>query len=69
MLTGWKAISEYTGLSRNTLRRLRRDDGFPIVYIATKPITTRSQIEDWIRACQEKKGATRCQEVSGGVKT
>lgn len=49
MLTGWKAISNYTGFSRNTLKRLFKEERFPVVYIATKPVTTAKQIEEWIQ--------------------
>jgi predicted DNA-binding transcriptional regulator AlpA len=54
MLTGWKAISNYTGFSRNTLKRLFKEEKFPVDYIATKPVTTEKQIEDWL---QKRKSA------------
>lgn len=47
MLTGWKSIISYTGFSRNTLKRLMKDEGFPIAYIASKPTTTEPAVEAW----------------------
>jgi hypothetical protein len=48
MLTGWKDIVKYTGLSRNTIRRLKRDENFPLQYIADRPTTTKRLIESWM---------------------
>lgn len=48
MLTTWKVIAKYTGYSRNTIKRLIIEDGFPIVVVAGKPTTTKMQIENWI---------------------
>ncbi len=48
MLTTWKVITKYTGFSRNTIKRLTKDEGFPIAFVAGRPTTTKSQIEIWI---------------------
>lgn len=48
MLTTWKIITQYTGYSRNTLKALMTNEGFPITYIAGRPATTKNQIEIWI---------------------
>ncbi len=48
MLTTWKIITKFTGFSRNTLKKLVREEGFPIAFIAGRPTTTRTQIEHWI---------------------
>jgi predicted DNA-binding transcriptional regulator AlpA len=48
MLTGWKVIVQYTGFSRNTLKRLIKEEKFPIQIIATKPVTSQQQIEKWL---------------------
>jgi predicted DNA-binding transcriptional regulator AlpA len=48
MLTGWKVIVQYTGFSRNTLKRLIKEERFPIQSIATKPVTSKQQIEKWL---------------------
>ena len=49
MLTGWKMIIKYTGFSKYTLRRLAKNDGFPVRYIATKPTTTEAAIQEWFK--------------------
>ncbi len=48
MLTTWKMITQYTGFSRNTIKRLVKEESFPLIYIASRPVTTRQQIETWI---------------------
>lgn len=48
MFTGWKAIQGLTGFSRGTLKSLAEEEGFPIVYIRGRPVTTRKLVEDWI---------------------
>lgn len=48
MLTSWKVIVQYTGFSRNTLKRLKEEEKFPIQIIANKPVTTEQQIEKWL---------------------
>lgn len=30
IITGWKAIVEYTGAAKNTIRRWEREAGFPL---------------------------------------
>jgi len=41
-------ITQYTGFSRNTIKRLVKEESFPLIYIASRPVTTRQQIETWI---------------------
>jgi predicted DNA-binding transcriptional regulator AlpA len=48
MLTTWKIITKFTGFSRNTLKKLVREEGFPVAIVAGRPTTTRTLIEDWI---------------------
>jgi hypothetical protein len=55
MLTGWKDIVKYMGFSRYTIKRMMREDDFPLQYIASKPTTTRKLIEKWMEKRAEKK--------------
>lgn len=54
MLTGWKSITQYTGFSRMTILKLadpaKQDPPFPLEYIASKPTTTRSAVQEWLQA-------------------
>jgi predicted DNA-binding transcriptional regulator AlpA len=50
MLTGWKDITKYTGFSRNTLKKLIKNEKFPLQYIASKPTTTNQAIQEWFKA-------------------
>lgn len=50
MITGWKDITKYTGFSRNTLKKLLREENFPLQYISSKPVTTEQAISEWFKA-------------------
>ena len=54
MITGWKEITKYVGLSRNTIVRLMKEEKFPLEYIATKPVTTDRAVQDWFQKRVEK---------------
>lgn len=54
MLTGWKMIVQYTGFSRNTIKRLAKEDNFPLQYIVQRPTTTKHLIEVWIEKRTKK---------------
>jgi len=59
MLTGWKDIVAYTGLSRFTIKRLRKEDNFPLQYIADRPTTTKTLIEKWMEDRNSKTPQTQ----------
>ena len=59
MLTGWKDICRETGFSRNTIKRLARDEGFPLDYVATKPCTSDELISEWLRSRVESRRAVQ----------
>ena len=48
MLTGWKDITAYTGLSRYTIKRLAAERGFPLRYVATRPVIVREEVQQWL---------------------
>lgn len=54
ILTGWKEICAAMGMSVNTLKRLAREEAFPLQYVATRPVTTQDMISDWLRARLQK---------------
>ena len=48
MLTGWKDITAYLGLSRNTIRRLAIEKDFPLRYVAGRPIIVKDEVQEWL---------------------
>ena len=49
ILRGWKDIcKELGGVSIASARRLARDEGLPIAYIAGKPSTTKDALKAWV---------------------
>jgi hypothetical protein len=54
MLTGWKEIIKYTGLSKYTLRRLVRKEGFPVKFFTIRPTTTEEAINQWFKSRLEQ---------------
>ncbi len=54
MITGWKEITKHTGFSRNTIKRLMKNESFPLQYISSKPVTTEQAIQDWFKSRLEK---------------
>lgn len=49
ILRGWKDIcKELGGISLNSARRLAREEGLPIAYVAGKPSTTKGALEAWL---------------------
>lgn len=48
MITGWKEICKAMKLSKNTLKRLQKKEGFPIIYLGSKPATTQHLIDEWV---------------------
>jgi predicted DNA-binding transcriptional regulator AlpA len=54
MITGWKEITRHTGFSRNTIKRLMKEEKFPLQYIASKPTTTEQAIQDWFKKRLQK---------------
>ncbi len=61
MLSTWKVITEKVGLSENTIRKLIRDEGFPVQFLGRTPVTTMDQVISWLdrRLAQQK--AKTCQ--------
>ncbi len=59
MLTGWKAIIDYTKFSRKVIRRLMAEEKFPVQYIAQRPATTSSQIDEWMQNRLKSKNMSR----------
>jgi predicted DNA-binding transcriptional regulator AlpA len=57
MLTGWKDITKYTGFSRNTIKKLMKNEGFPLQYISTKPVTTQQAILAWFLLRLDRKNS------------
>jgi len=55
MLSGWTDICEHTHRSRNTLKKMVQDEGFPIKILFNKPTTTEHAIEKWFEDQLETK--------------
>lgn len=54
ILTGWKDICAAMGMSVNTLKRLTREEDFPVQYVATRPVTTQDLVSEWLRTRLQK---------------
>jgi predicted DNA-binding transcriptional regulator AlpA len=54
MLNGWRVITEQTGFSVNTIKKLMKEDAFPVRYIGSHPFTTKAAIETWFQAHLKK---------------
>ncbi len=61
MLTGWKDITHSTGLSENTLRKLIREEDFPVQYLGRTPVVTMDQVLAWLDKRLQNGTAKRCQ--------
>lgn len=48
MVTGWKAISQYTGFSSGTIKKLHRRDDFPLLWIANRPVIHEKSVDTWL---------------------
>lgn len=48
VLTGWERIEKEVGMCSKTIKRLVREEGFPIIYTAGRPMTSAKLIDDWI---------------------
>jgi len=48
MLSGWKAIEEYTGFGAEKLRELAELEDFPIIYVGNKVCSSEALIDNWI---------------------
>ena len=64
MVTGWKAISQVTGFSRNTIKKLVDMEGFPLQTIASKPVTTHQAINSWFVARMKRQGSSAFEGMS-----
>ena len=63
MLTGWKSIAEYTGLSRNTILKLVDTEAFPLQYIGDKPVSSKKWIQDWLDTRIKQEHVRRLQKT------
>ncbi len=48
ILSTWEAITDKVGLSENTIRKLVKNEDFPIQFVGRTPITTLDQIISWL---------------------
>lgn len=48
MITGWQEIQEVTGFCPRTIRKLAREEDFPLVMVCKRPVTSRSLIDRWL---------------------
>lgn len=55
ILRGWKDICKAAGgISINAARRLARDEGMPVTFLAGKPMTTTIALTAWVeKRCQD----------------
>lgn len=48
-LVGWESIrGAMDNVSKDTLRRWARDEGFPLGFIGQTPVTTEALLKDWV---------------------
>ncbi len=54
ILRGWKDICQAAGgMGEDTLRKLMREEQFPVTIVARKPMSTQAAISEWIaKRCQ-----------------
>ncbi len=69
ILRGWKEITKTLGgMSENTARRLIEENGLPITILGGKPMTTQSDLEEWVsRMCQENSCRLKAHAASAGL--
>ena len=67
MLTGWERIEKEVGMCSKTIKRLVREEGFPIIYTAGRPVTSSRLIDKWIlaRMDQGSRGTNTLAKCSG----
>ena len=62
ILRGWKDICKAAGgISDKTARRLMREEGFPVAFVARVPQTTQALLEAWV----EKHVKDKLQSLDG----
>jgi len=61
ILSSWEAITDEVGLSENTIRKLVKDEDFPIQFVGRTPITTMGQILSWLDQQIERQKRKTCQ--------
>lgn len=61
ILRGWKDICKAAGgVSINAARRLARDEGMPVTFLAGKPMSTTTALAAWVeKRCQENSWPVR----------
>lgn len=69
ILRGWKSIcSSFGGMSEKTARKLMREEGLPVVYIAGTPMSTPAALEEWVHdKCkrQQREHEKQFEDVEG----
>lgn len=48
MLTGWKDITKHTGFSPKSIKVLMKQEGFPLQYILSRPVLSKSALDKWL---------------------
>ena len=61
ILSTWEAITDKVGLSENTIRKLVKEEDFPIQFVGRTPITTLDQILSWLDQRFENQKRKTCQ--------
>lgn len=61
MLTGWKDITAYVGLSVNSIKKLMLNEGFPVQYLQGKPAITQEMIAKWMENRFKTNSRKTCQ--------
>lgn len=61
VLSGWKDITRETGISENTIRKLVREENFPVQYLGRTPVTTMEQVISWLDKRLAKRKTKTCQ--------
>ncbi len=63
MLTGWKAIMDFTGIEMRTLKELHETEEFPLTTVGNKVCSSKKAIKEWIYKRTSTKPLSRVRDI------